>query len=255
MKRLSLLLAASAALSASTLTDTNFVDAVYLDVLNRLPSTSELSTSLALLTIDTHQQFAAIILGGIEYETNLVDTYIPYSIWLSPNPTLVASYVSLLRASSDQTVQESIFAWGPSDPLLLDRIYRSLLGRSPTLPEFISGEAELGNVGTWEFVAELLAGSEYNQRLLTSYYQQYLSRLPTNSESTMYVPLLAAAGNDEYVQSVILGSSEFDARAQSLPEPTTCFIVGAGLTLMAAIARAGKWATSPSSVSAGRRGL
>src|ERR1700693_2987166 len=96
MKRLFLLPVAALALSASTVTDTNFISQVYLDVLGRPVDPAGLSAGLAYLSSNSPQNYALTILDSTEYRTDLVGDYYQSYLGRTPGPTEVSDFVTLL---------------------------------------------------------------------------------------------------------------------------------------------------------------
>ena len=239
---------AAATLSASPLTDTTFINALYLDVLNRPASNLDVSTGLAFLAGNSHQQFAASVLANTEYRTDLVDNYFHSYLSRLPLPTELSTDVTALGSgASDQTVQEAILATpeffmknGNDNPGFVNGLFMALLGRGPMFSEQTFFEGELtGGATRIQIASQLLEVTEYNQDLLTTYYQQYLDRAPMSGDFASFVPALAAGGNNENVQATILGSVEYNAVAQAevIPEPATWVFVGAGLAMLAVMPR------------------
>ena len=74
----------------------------------------------------------------------------------------------------------------------------------------------------------LLSGTEYEQDFVTGAYQQFLRRLPLNSELNFYVTDMSGGATDQQVVADLLSTDEYFNRAQT-PEPGT--LAGMGLAL------------------------
>lgn len=225
---------------ASPLSETNFITELYEDVLNRAPSPSELTADLAVLGSITHQQLASQILSSAEYDEGLVRGYSQSYIGANPTTVELAAEVAILKISNDQTVQAGILGsaaffndHGATNAGFVDGLFLTLLGTNPTASQQTFFETQLaGSFTRTQVAAELLASSQYNQDLLTGYFEQYLDRSPTSTEDGAFLPLLEAGGNDEAVQADILGSVEYSDQAQresATPEPSSLLLLGTGL--------------------------
>jgi hypothetical protein len=233
MKHILLLAVAAVSLSASPLTDTNFIQQVYVDVLNRPADPTAVADGLGILASNSRQVYALSILDSNEYRNDLVSSY--YQSYLSRTPTSAESLTGLSFLSSggtDQELQASLlgspeyFADQGNDNLaFVQSLYSKLLNRSGTFFEVFPLVSLLTSASETRMQVakkDLLSTTEYEQDLLNSYLHQYLHRGFSSSDTSFLLQLEAPVAN-ELVQSEILGSQEYYdlAQTEQTPEPAT----------------------------------
>jgi Domain of unknown function (DUF4214)/PEP-CTERM motif len=239
-----LLPVATLALSASTLTDTNFISQVYLDVLGRPVDPSGLSAGLAFLASNSPQTYALTVLDSTEYRTDLVSDYYQSYLARTPGQTEVSGFLMLLGSGgTDQQEQANVLGsaeyfahHGDDDTNFVKSLFSALLNRPAAFGE-VSLYVNLltTNATTRSGVAsDILITTEYEQDLLNGYLQQYLHRAFASGPDSLFLTQLEAAVRNEQVQSEILGSAEYYALAQQeqVPEPVTWILACAGLALL-----------------------
>ena len=138
MKYIFLLIAALASLSASPLTDTNFIQQVYLDVLDRPADAAAVAAGLGILASNSRQVYALSILDSNEYRNDLVSSY--YQSYLSHPPTSAEAANGLFFLSSggtDQQLQATLLGTpeyfadqGNDNTAFVESLYAKLLNRS-----------------------------------------------------------------------------------------------------------------------------
>jgi len=244
MKYILLLIVAAVALSASPLTDTNFIQQVYLDVLDRPADPTALAAGLGFLGSNTRQMYAlTIVLHSDEYRTDLVSSYFQSYLGRTPTSGEAVSGLSFLSSGTDQELQATLlgspeyFADQGNDNLaFVQSLYSKLLNRSGTFFEVFPLVSLLTSAtATRMQVAktDLLSTTEYEQDLLNSYLQQYLHRSVASLDTPFLLQLEAAVPN-ELVQSEILGSQEYYdlAQQEQTPEPATWAFTISGLVAL-----------------------
>jgi hypothetical protein len=227
---LPLLLAVS--LRASVVSDANFLDQLYQDVLNRLPGNPDLSFGLTYLGTpgDTRQGLALILLESNEYRGDLVTSY--YQSYLSRTPGMSDVNVFLTEftgGATDEQVQAQVLGSleyfndnGATNAQYITALYFQLLGRGPSGMDVFTWENFLVTQTRQDMANDLLGTTEYLDLLVGGYYQSYLHRMPGSTELPVFVDQIQGGGTSELVQSEILGSNEFyaDAQLAAVPEPT-----------------------------------
>jgi len=243
MKRLFLLPVAALALSASTVTDTNFISQVYLDVLGRPVDPAGLSAGLAYLSSNSPQNYALTILDSTEYRTDLVGDYYQSYLGRTPGPTEVSDFVTLLGSGgTDQQGQANVLGsaeyfadQGGNDTNFVKSLFSTLLNRPATFGEVSLYVNLLTTTTTTRsgVASDILLTTEYEQDLLNSYLQQYLHRGFASPDSVLLLQLEANIANEQ-VQSEILGSPAYYnlAQQEQAPEPATWTLAGASLVLL-----------------------
>ena len=243
MKYIFLLTVAAVALSASTLTDTNFIQQVYLDVLDRPADPTAVAAGLGILASNSRQVYALFILDSNEYRNDLVSSY--YQSYLSHTPTsgeAVSGLSFLSSGGTDQELQAGLlggpeyFADQSSDnTAFVESLFSKLLNRPGSSLEVVPFVTLLttSSATRTQVASALLSTLEYEQDLLNSYLQQYLHRGFASPDTALLLQLEAPVPN-ELVQSEILGSAEYYdlAQQEQTPEPATWALAAIGLAAL-----------------------
>jgi hypothetical protein len=240
MKHILLLAIAALSLSASPLTDSNFIQQVYLDVLDKPADPTAVAAGLGILASNSRQVYALSILDSNEYRNDLVSSY--YQSFLSRPPGLVDASNGLLFLSSggtDQELQATLLGapeyfgdQGDNNTTFVQSLYPKLLNRPGSSLEVVPFVTLLTTTSTtrMQVASDLLSTTEYEQDLLNSYLHQYLHRGFSSSDTFFLLQLEAPVAN-ELVQSEILGSQEYYdlAQQEQTPEPATWAFTITGL--------------------------
>ena len=122
-------------------------------------------------------------------------------------------------AAPDTQDRATAFAGLTPTERAVQALYLDALGRPGTTAELDQWLAVLP-AGATSLSQAVVAGIENNTEALThlvrSWYQSYLGRPAQNGEEQPFVQLLAAGQSEEQVLSVLLGSGEFYALAQTV---------------------------------------
>jgi hypothetical protein len=241
MKHIFLLIVAAGALSASPLTDTNFIQQVYLDVLDKPADPTALALGLGILASNSRQVYALSILDSNEYRTDLVSTY--YQSFLSRLPSSGDASSGLLLLSGggrDQELQATLLGspeyfahQGNDNAAFVNSLFSTLLNRPGTSLEVLPFVSLLTSASAtrMQVASELLSTTEYEQDLLNSYLQQYLHRGFSSGLDSAFLSQLETPVANEVVQSEILGGQEYYdlAQQEQTPEPATWAFTITGL--------------------------
>jgi hypothetical protein len=241
MKYTFLLIVAAVTLSASPLTDTNFIQQVYLDVLDRPADPTGVAAGLGILASNSRQVYALFILDSNEYRNDLVSSY--YQSYLSHTPTSGEAANGLFFLSSggtDQELQASLlgspeyFADQSSDnTTFVESLFSKLLNRPASPFDVAAFVSLLSSATRMQVASDVLSTTEYELDLLNSYLQQYLHRGFASLDTALLLQLEAPVPN-ELVQSEILGSQEYYdlAQQEQTPEPATLALAAIGLATL-----------------------
>jgi hypothetical protein len=240
-------------LSADTIQDENFINAVYLDLLDRPADPSGLDLNVNFLNSGgTYFQVANSVDTSPEYYTDLVDSY--YQSYLGrpadPESALLVSLLSK-EGGTDQEVQETILGsteyfgnQGDSNANFVISIYRLLLNRTPSTEEADSWISLL-NIGTLtrsQVVAAFLGSPEYESDEIGTWFQSFLGRAAEAEDLGNFLTELQDAVTDETAIAQIIGSQEFfnlaqESPTQGAPEPDTFLPLALGLGFLMMRAR------------------
>ena len=103
------------------------------------------------------------------------------------------------------------FTCYPANDLWLDRLYRDTLKRTVDQAALdFFGTKLKGGASRADVALLVLQSVEYRTRLVQSFYQAFLKRLPSGSELASWLGLLGSA-SEETVEAQILGSGEYAA--------------------------------------------
>jgi hypothetical protein len=206
-------------------TNAAFVTALYHDLLNRAPSSSELSSAeRALVTAETPSRVQQVttVLTDHAYRAALVQSFYEAYLGRSADASGVSYWVGLLAGgATDEKLQADILSSaeffthaGGTNAGFVTAVYHDLLNRVPSASERAHWVAALAS-GTSRAAAatDILTSSAYRTALVQSDYQAYLDRNADATGVSYWVGQLAGGATDEELQASIGGSAEFFSRA------------------------------------------
>jgi hypothetical protein len=226
-----------------------FINAVYLDLLNR-PADSAAYTAFAAPIANgtiTDTQMAMDVLISAEYRTDLITSYYQSYLSRSPQPMDINTWLNFFGGGgTDEGLQANLFGsneffqkQGATNAFFVTAVYADLLNRPPGSGELTTWVNLLNSstLTTTQMAANVLGSVEYDSDLVTGYYAQFLNRTPGNSELNTWVNDIQGGATNEQVIAAILGSQEFFDLAQqtpaqgqtSAPEPGTLGLVSLSL--------------------------
>jgi uncharacterized protein (TIGR03118 family) len=205
-----------------------FVQQVYLDLLQRPPSASELNQWDAALSEGVPRM--QVVLGvenSTEFRQAEVSNLYERLLHRAPGQQGLDFWVSRLSAGATlETVAAAIasspeyFGQAGSTNLgFLSALYQDALGRSPDpagQPFFL---ARLQQGATrFQVATVIFSSNEFRTNLIESYYQNLLGRGAPGSDSAFWVGVLQRGVRDESVVANFLSSDEFVSK---FPQPLT----------------------------------
>ena len=224
----------------------NFINLVYVDLLNRpadVPAYQAFEQPLVNHTI-TSTQVAATVLGGSEYRTDLVDSY--YSSYLNRAPQggeLSGALGYLAANGTDQGLQDTILGspeffarQGGTSSAFVAALFTDLLQRPGSPAEWAPFITDLSSQTPAQVASLFLSSGEYDDVLVTGYFSRFLNRAPNPSELNLFATEMQGGATNEQVIASILGSAEFFQLAQSsqAPEPGSLGLGGVAVALLLA---------------------
>ena len=198
-------------------TDQSWFQSVYSQVLGRSPDPTGLNNTLAQLLNGYAQQrdaVASALIGSQEYRGDQVVSYYQAFLGRTPSASEIAGWVSG-TANEDQIITaiasspESLQHLGGTNESWIDAVYQQLLGRTRASSDLglLSG-LENGTFTRAQVVTTILDSSEYETRLVDSYYSNYLGRQPESGEIASELQSLQSGTSQDALLAAILSSSE-----------------------------------------------
>jgi hypothetical protein len=197
-----------------------YVEALFHDLLGRVPSGGELTAFTAALAHGaTRDQLALSILQSAEYRQDLVGQLYSAYLGSAPDAASASFFTGLLQAgASDEALGADIlgsgaFFSGPgggSNNGFLAALYCRTLFRAVDHSTQAADNNLLGSGTTRTAIASDLLGSiEYLSHRVGSFYLRFLRRQPSPAELQFYVNLIHGGGSDEQVIASIVSSAEY----------------------------------------------
>jgi len=199
--------------------NSQFIAALYSDLLNRTPSADEVSPFLgALKQGTTRAAVAQTIIVSSEFRTSLIQEL--YSSYLdrAADAASISAFLTLYQNGGDTfdvrrliLGSDEYFANKGNGTLsgFVSSLYKDLLGRTPTQTELTQFVRLIDSVGRSAVVQTFLTSSEFNSGLIGLLYKQFLGRSAQNFENSAFLALLQANKTEDDLRAAILGSDEF----------------------------------------------
>jgi hypothetical protein len=198
-----------------------FIPTLYHHLLGRGPSPSETADGLTFLGSHTRTQYAALLLSGAEYKTDLIQN--AYRRFLGRSATAGEVSNWLGAGGTDELLYANIL--GSSEYFLLPRVggtntgfvtavYLDLLSRPVDSASLAAWVAALeGTTTRFQVAQTLLSDVEYRTDLVQGWYQRFLGRGATMSEVNAWLSFFGSGATDEQIIADITGSDEYFNRA------------------------------------------
>jgi hypothetical protein len=210
-----------------------WITSLYSKVLGRAPDSAGLSTALANILNSYQPQRladATTLDTSTEYRTDLVISFYQTYLRRSPSQAEIAAVVAQLASGTTDEQLISILVGsleyyqnpklGNSDNATwLNQAYLDILGRARDIAGsqgFLNG-LNNGTLTRTQVANALLASQEYQQRLVTELFTNYLGRSPSAQEMANELSAIAAGATDEQLAAQILASDEYFQRSHPFP--------------------------------------
>jgi hypothetical protein len=226
-------------------TNQSWLNAAYVDILNRTPDSGGQAALLAQLQAGTSRFTVAMeLLTSTEYRQNLIrNDFTKYLGRLPGQPDYAAYLSAFANGFTDEQAIISIVAsveyfqkqtTGTATQTQMDAnwvagAYHDILGRAPDSTGAANFEADLAQAerGIHATVAGQFVGStEYRVALINSIYESYLARPAAAAEISLWLPVLAqpsagpgAPSADETIRATVLSSAEYFFRQKTTDTP------------------------------------
>jgi hypothetical protein len=203
-------------IAANNLTgDTAFVQALYLEFLNRAGSAAELGGWVSQLNSSSVATVANLIVRSTEGLGNAVDGLFRRFLRRETDDAGRAAFVNFLQSGGTLEAAITLLVTSPeyrllygSDAAFVQSLYHQLLERTASNAEVSNWLATLPTLGRGGVASAILNSAEYRGLVVRHFYVQLLKRsfLPTQSEVTAWVNsgldllslTVAFSGNSEF---------------------------------------------------------
>ena len=201
-----------------------FIPALYHDVLDRHPTSGEVANGQDYLADHTRAQYAATLLAGIEYRTDLIQDWYQRFLGRPASNSEIAAWLSYFGSGgTDEGVIASLVSSneyfnlsrvGGTNSGYITALYQDLLGRAPNSSELIFWLGQMsGGMTRLQVAQNILSSNEYRTDFIQGWYQKYLSRAASESEVSAWLGTFDSGGTDEQIIAAIVGSDEYFNRA------------------------------------------
>jgi hypothetical protein len=227
--------------SAQPLTpNQKFVNQIYLDLLHRPADPGALSTLGSALDSAsiTRTQAAAAVTSSDEFLNGQVTGFYQLLVHRSPVSAEAPNAVNLIKLGLTFEATQAGIAGsgeyfanrsGSTNDGFLDAIFADELKRTVDPGSRTTFDTLLASQTRTQVAQIILTSAEYRQDLVSTYFNEFLRRNPSGTDTTNGVNFLNSFTDQNYINS-ILGSTEYFNLAQTIPEPA-CVTVFAVMLL------------------------
>ena len=236
--------------SAGPAENTKFIRKIYLDILSREPTSSEVTWDLAVMAGGTTRaSLVSSFFGGSEFQTGYVEGEYLYYLQRFPTAPELSAELGLVNASSNYLASEARLASsteyfvnaGSTNVSFVDQLYQDILYRAPSPADesYWAGRLTSGTSRNSVASSMLRSGEAAHRRVAGSSdsacnpdylssdleglkggsYCVILNRIADPSGSTYWTNSLASSGQVPSLWSALMGSTEYYNLAQALGPP------------------------------------
>jgi len=211
---------------AATAANTNYVRALYLDLLDRPEPGNSAGVEFWANRLDSRSRGSVVRSmqrSTTEYYTNIVEAsyelFLDRSADASGRDFYVTAWHDRTKTLSDIVItlvgsQEYFDNVGRSNAAFVESAYLDILGRAPSSTEQASGQALVAQSGRKALARRLETSTEQRRDTVTFTYRSFLGREPSTAERDYWVQKLDGGLRAEDFDLAVLTSGEyFDANS------------------------------------------
>jgi hypothetical protein len=201
-----------------------FIKALYVDFLDRLPSTNEIDGwGVSLSSGQKPTQISMGFVNSDEYRLIRIRAAYISILGREGEPAGVSNWLQAMKSGLIQTddIERNFLAskeyylnTGGTDESFIGALYTRLIGREATLNEIAGWAGELRSSNRSKIISGIWFAPETAKNRISLMYQKYLNRTPGDSETTGWLGYSLANG-EAATRSVLTGSSEYWQRAKA----------------------------------------
>jgi hypothetical protein len=198
--------------------DPRFVTQIYVDLLGRQPSSSELGTFTGLLGGVSRAAVAQLVLASSEYRTALLTDFYNSLLHRPPSSIDLSFWLPALTAGvTDEQVEAQIAGSpeyfvlaGGSSGAWVQRLFLDVLGRPASAGDVATYTGLLSSTSRANVALSVLNSVEARTRRVNQYFSRYLRRAATAGDIATLTAALSAGQTGEQVIASILASEEYN---------------------------------------------
>jgi hypothetical protein len=208
-----------------------WINQLFVDLLGRTPSSSEVSVYSALLTGGASRlDVAGSFLVSNEYRTKLLTDYYATFLHRPISAAEVSFWLPAFASSmTDEQIEAQIIASpeyfalaGATNTGWINRVFNDVLGRSPSASETSTFLALLGSSSRMSVGQAVLTSSESDNKRVQQYFTRILRRSPSSLDlSTSVASLLGGATNEEILAQILAADEYFNFGTVLITSPLT----------------------------------
>ena len=202
-----------------------FVLQAYRDLLGRTPDVSTVAYWNSILTYQlSRRELAEVIDTSTEYDSGQVNALYSTLLWRAAGPDGTSYWVNFVKSGGTwEQVNEALLASaeyyaraGGTNQGFIGAVYWDILGHAPSSSSLAYWGSKLAaGLSRHDFAAAVVTSPEGYTRLAAGWYQQLLRRPANSTELANNVGALQRGTTDQRLIANIVGSAEYEQRAQS----------------------------------------
>src|SRR5205823_218975 len=175
----------STPLAGQSPSNARWISQIYVDLLGRAPSASDVATFTALLGGGASRPSVALnLLGSTEYRTNLLGSFFARYLHRATTPADTLFYLPMFTAGfTDEQVAAQIIGSaeyftlaGGNNTAFITRLFNDVLGRAPSAADVTFYLTLLGSSSRTSVALTVLNSNEARTRLVQTDFTRFLRR-------------------------------------------------------------------------------